>query len=308
MVNNVEVHDYLIPNLYRVLIKYSSDVYKINDIDQEFGKGEYTINEEVKSVKKKTQRNITEYYKDAEGERMSIEEYNALKEKLHNERVWDEEQETYVYDTKETKELFNRIITFLPMYSPTVTEWVDVPFTVFKKQFVEEKYKDFIASDIILGYSTKSICTYNRNMTEMAKRELEQREYKQVHSTTYKDDPQKTYRLIGDTLFLTGGGTLKLQIDSSFVESYENCVKKYEDDLRTIKNVLDFHSLCVNNVKANKAQIKSIVEKLTSFSNELTVEKIRDRNFKNNALSLRVEINNYINDLKTIFINEEANY
>lgn len=263
------------------------DLYlKINNVEFTLPtKKELTITEiptEVFQKEVKSPQLIN--YVDANGNLLRVDEYQAIVGELNKLKVWDDDAEESIWETREDKERYDKFVnSWKPVYSESIVEWTPVKFELVIKEPIPDKYKEFITSSIIVetrykngNYDNnneykKAICTYISNptkMVEMVAKEL---------GFTIVDNENKTeglkifiYKTNGDSVLRfskVNGNYFKIPENiwkqyRNIQDSLEKCIAKYEWEYKQIYDFLLGVSNTVNNKVINPEERKELVELL----------------------------------------------
>lgn len=241
---------------------------KINDVEFVLPlKTEITITEIPKEIfQKEIISSKVIGYVDNMGNTLEIDEFKKISAKFNNLKVWDDDLEEFIWETKEDKLKYGTFIhTWNPVYSEQSIEWVPIEFEVVIKQHIPDKYKDFITSSIILETRTiennrfkckKAICYYNTNATTMVRMVANELGFNIVENENKTEGKNISIYKIADSVLRfskVNGNYFKIQEEvwkkyRNVTGTLEQCVAQYEWEYKQIYDYL----LGVRNTIENK--------------------------------------------------------
>lgn len=253
-------------------------------------KTELTITKIPKEIfqKKVISPEVTGYV-DASGNKLRIDEFKSRLTEFNKLKVWDDDTEESIWETKEDKLKYESFIdTWKPVYSEQKIEWIPVEFEVVVKQHVPDKYKSFITSGLITETRTiegnsfnrckKAICYYNTKaatMIRMAANELGfdivENEYhtegKKICISKHSDSVLRFSKINGN-YFKIGEEVWKKY--KNVTGTLEQCIAQYEweynqihDYLLEVRNTIEFKTI---NPEERKELLELLEKSLSQYN------------------------------------------
>lgn len=309
----IVVIDYGLPNIFRIYLKNIHNYrVRINGEVEIFGSDYYSID---KKVEKAEYLNVIKgeinHYIDKGGNVVTVDEFKKIRNRISEESEYDHDLETYVYDTKEIKDLYLYSISLTPVYSPNTERWEDIEIVNVKKQFIDKEYEDYISSDINISFNSfSSICTYVRNRKLIATKILKEKGYleKEIKSDEYI---QKAYTSYRDAIWIHKGPKIENQsrgnnkyLSEKFVGSYEDCINEYKKDYDEILNSINEHQAKCTFEKLGADNLSSVINAINHILSQMNeLEKCVK---STHAFKIINNTNKYLINFKKDLIDDNA--
>lgn len=215
-----------------------------------------------------------------------------------------------LWDTKGDKKNYDTFISsWIPEYT-TIKLYKEVPFEVIKKEFVPDKYKDFIYSSLVVGDSKghhvpfKAICHYVSNFDKMASIVTKELGFSILPTTTnLLATKGKKCIISGLTGTRINGGYVNFDTKSSsfkpFYGSLVDCIERYNDDYSVIKekftsiaNLIDYPEVTTIEREEISNEIDKCIKSLKNINSKQQTADEYD--------SLMVRLLNLSNKIKKV--------
>ena len=261
----LQVIDYGYENIFGLVnCSYTTYELKIDDIEFKLDStnsstksfAEVTLNSMPKVILKKIRHSSVKIgYSLVEpnpfpDEIIEIDRYEELRKELDT-RIYDDDDEYKIWNTVEEKVKYDEFIAkWKPVYKEVPDEWVPIEFEVVCKQFIPEKYRHYISSNLIIHTNGndkkyKAICNYKTDPYSMLISIARELGF-EITDNEYKTEGKKLYTKWKDSDCLrwskVNGNYIKL--DSirdkyrNFAGTFEECVAKYQWEYDQIYNYL----------------------------------------------------------------------
>jgi len=281
----ITIIDYGLENIYGVINLYYSDTkFRIDGVEVTIPKFESSITCLPKTIEKqvKNPQYLSHYVSD-DGI-MTVEEFNIRKKEL-GPKVWDEDNEVYIYATVEERDNFNDFVTkWKAVYTEPSESWEEITFDTIYKEYVEPKYRDYISSQVILpvmkNYNEsvpgKAICTYVPNDHKLFRQLALQKGFEEVPDRIGVDHTKGKKFCIASTFKYSGcnGKYLTTLYDNLPVKnqvkgSYKDCVDAHLKNVWFMESYLDMVLEEIDGVQITKFTRSKLVEELHTMFNVL---------------------------------------
>lgn len=256
----IYIIDYGFTNLFEILSTQSTDLLKIGEIEFKLHRDEPMTIASIPSqiFKQVALPSRIGHYKNGD-ETMSVVGYQAKYKELIKYRYWDDDLERDVFETREElKQYEDFMASWKPVYLEPETNWEIIEFEVIKKQFIEEKYRPIIVSQISVNSNpgvVESICKYNPSFEMMFRQIANGMGFVEIPDKMSVDTKGKKYSFNSGTRF----SKCNDQYVSKFFEKqgtiftpqkglYEDCVKSFERDYNVIYQYINMVAQTVDNV------------------------------------------------------------
>lgn len=185
-----------------------------------------------------------------------------------------------------------------------------IEFEIVKKQHIEDKYSDFIVSDVVKTYSGypnytegyKAICTYNRNFAMMFRQIANKHGFTEVPDETFADNTKGMKYSISNTtphrytkcnnVFVSE--KFKQFESKCFEETYEKCVAIFNKDYQDIENFILLRKADVEGKPLlNAAKVIESLELIKGIWYKVSVSKTQRTDYN----SILHRINKLIEDI-----------
>lgn len=208
------------------------------------------------------------------GQVLSADERSVIWSDLRKNGFWDgEDDDVWVFDTREDKlkfEEFERECK--PVYLEPEVKWDEVEFQVIKKQFVEEKYRPFIESQIVISNNpskVEAICHYSPNFEQLFRKQAIGLGFVEVEDKTFGDNTKgKKFSFHTGIRFSKCNG----EYVNKFFEgkrlfepkkgTYNDCIIAFERDFNAISSYLNLQLQAIEGVKLESATVKAVYDAL----------------------------------------------
>lgn len=284
----ITIIDYGLKNIYEVInLFYSDTKFKIDGVEVTIPKGESSITCLPKTIEKQIKNpGYLNYYVSEEGT-MTVEEYNTRRKAL-GPKVWDGDNEVYIYATVEERDKFNDFITkWKAVYTESSESWEEITFDIIYKEYIEPEYRDYISSQVILPVRNvynhneivpgKAICTYVPNDHKLFWQLALQKGFEEVPDRIGADHTKGKKFCIASTFKYSGcnGKYLtnlydNLPVKNQVKGSYKDCVNAHLKNVHFIESYLDMILEEIDGVQITKFTRSKIVEELHSMFNVLS--------------------------------------
>ena len=307
----IYIIDYGLNNLFELLRDdYGTLEVKIDNDEFTLTKDKsFTISKIPEKIFKKTilQRRIGHY--DYNGQILSIEERSVIWSDLRKNGFWDgEDEDIWVFDTREDKTKFEEFErNCKPLFLEPEIIWDEVEFRVIKKQWIEEKYRPFIVSQIVISNNpanVKAICEYSPSFEQMFKKYAIELGFIEVEDKSFTDNTKgKKFSFHSGIRFSKCNGEYVTKFFENrylFVPkkgTYEECIASFERDFNAIANYLNLQLASIENKQMEPLAIKKcydLVQNIESVAGK--VDSMKSTRSEYNSLF------KLITNLKTLLL------
>ncbi len=189
----IYIIDYGLNNLFELFKNdYGTLKCRIGVVDFELGQNPITLTKIPEKIFKKVELSKRIGHYEFDGKILSIEDRTDLWKELRKNGFYDgEDDDVWVFETREDKlkfEEFER--NWKPVYLEPEIRWDEVEFQMIKKQFIEEKYRPFIQSQIVIENrpdKVEAICTYSPNFEMMFRKQANELGFIEVEDKSFTD-------------------------------------------------------------------------------------------------------------------------
>ena len=186
-----------------------------------------------------------------DGSRLSVLDYKTVCSQLAAFRYYDEDEDRWLFDTKEEKEAYDQFIrSWKAVYTEPESRYEPTQFEIIRKQWIPEKYRPFITSQIVIPTVSRNeqqrveaICVYSGGFSGMFKKIADELGFTPVLNSS-SDTKGKKYHL-NESRFTQcngqyvskyfGGGNLFCTMTGSF----DQCVSAFDRDYNAIYSYLN---------------------------------------------------------------------
>lgn len=265
----IYIIDYGLKNLYEIFKQgYGSEIVKIGDNEVTLSQQLMTLTEIPDKILKKIilQKRIEHY--EYNSQVLTNEEWLEQWKKLRKNGFWDgEDEDIWVFDTREDKSNFEEFErNWKPIYLEPEIKWEETSFEIIKKQFIEEKYRPFIVSQIVITNNSgkvESICQYYPSFEQMFRKIGNDYGFIEVEDKSFSDNTKgkkfsfhsgiKYSKCNGEyvTKFFENKGLF-----SDKKGTYEDCIVAFERDYNAISTYLKLQLAKINQKEISSLTLK----------------------------------------------------
>lgn len=307
--------DYGYTNYYRLQFGQSTGQYKIDELEINLkDHPSYIIIDQIPQqiFRKGLSKQELSHYKSTTSDlnTCTINEYKEKEQSYLRNRKYDDDLNRYIFETVEDK---NNYETFLSEWKPVLVTieglWEPVEFKKVYKQKIDEKYQNYISSEIIIpvkGYWDKevkpveSLCKYSPNSSLMIRQIATSFGFTEVESNTFKSNTKgKKFSIhnglefskMNDIYFgkdVSSGNNFK-----SKTGSYEECIQAFEQDYNGIYSYISMVAAEFSNEKMDEISVLEVYTKLKMmyrYFNEISVSKSNYDKYNNGMRTLKTLI------------------
>lgn len=274
----IYVIDYGLNNLFELFKNdYGTLKCKIGETEFELRKDPITLTSIPDKIfwKVELQKRISHY---EFGEKtLSIDERSAMWLDLRKNGAWaGEDDDVWVFETREDKLKFDEFERdWKPVFTEPEIRWEDVEFQVIKKQFIEEKYRPFIESQIVIETrhdKVEAICTYSPNFDTMFRKQAIELGFVEVEDKTFADNTNGTKFSLhcGYKFSKCNGGYVNKFFENKglFVAkkgTYDECVVAFERDYNAIASYLNLQVQIIEQKSLEPLMVKIVYDSIVSI-------------------------------------------
>lgn len=203
-------------------------------------------------IKKTYSPSVSHY--EFDGVRLSVLDYNTERKKMELPRYYDDDDDRYVFNTKEEKEAYDQFIrNWKAIYTEPETRYEPIQFEVVRKQWIPEKYRPFISSQIVIpsGWGSEqkkveAICVYSGGFGKMFKKIADEIGFQELtQSTPYNDTKGKKYHLNNGIEYTHCNGQYVTKyfenqyLFNTVKGTFDQCVTAFDRDYNAIYSYLN---------------------------------------------------------------------
>lgn len=281
----IYIIDYGLNNLFELFKNdYGTLKCKIGEIEFELGNDPITLTSISDKIFKKVEllKRIGHY--EFDGKILSNEDRSTQWRELRKNGFYDgEDNDIWVFDTREDKlkfEEFER--NWKPVFLEPEVRWDEVEFQVIRKQFIEEKHRPFIESQIVIETrpdKVEAICTYSPNFDMMFRKQAIELGFAEIEHKTF-DASTKGKKFS----FHSGIKYSKCNDEyvSKFFENkglfnskkgtYDDCVTSFERDYNAIATYLNLQVQTIEKIEIEPLMIRTVYDAILNIKS--TANKI----------------------------------
>ena len=310
----IYIIDYGLKDLFEIFKRgYGSDIVRIGDIEFTLSEQPVTLTEIPSQLFKKVSLPTRVGHFEFEGQTMSIDEYNSKWKELTKNRYYDDDEDRYIFETREDKSNFEEFErNWKPIHLEPEIKWEETSFEVIRKQFIEEKYRPFIKSQIVISNRSdkvESICQYYPNFDQMFKKIGNEYGFVEVEDKPFTDHTKgKKFSFHSGIKYSKCNGeyvTKFFENKGLFVDkkgTYEDCIIAFERDYNAISTYLKLQSSMIDQKELSPLTLKEcydLIQSIKSTARKVDSMKLTRSDY-NNLLKLISSLEEKIlNETKT---------
>lgn len=273
----IYVIDYGLDNLFELFKNdYGTLKCKIGETEFEIGQNPITSTSIPDKILKKVELHKRIGHYEFDGKILSVKDYSVVWEDYRKNGYYDDDEDRFIFDTREDRENFNEFEkNWKPVYLEPEVRWDEVEFQIIKKQFIEEKYRPFIESQIVIETrpdKVEAICTYSPNFDVMFRKQAIEFGFVEVEDKSFTDNTK------GKKFSFSSGVRFSKCNDewvNKFFENkgwfiskkgtYEDCIASFERDYNAIATYLNLQVQAIDGKAMEPLMVKTVYDALLSI-------------------------------------------